>query len=207
VTDREEEILKALCSKVRYFSLEQIARTWWSVQPREIRRTKTRLMHLVGKSWLNYTTVLARPLLGLEAAVIDWHPHNSTPDFSVISRTLQLRWKKPVHKIEVFLAGPRSAAIFGGNVLGVVSNLCQTTHDLHVSELFLRYRSIDPQRASRWIGEHALSRDRKHSKRPDAVIRDEQGEVERAVEFGGAYKPDRVRAFHQDWRTVPYTLW
>ena len=192
MTAREEEILKALCSKVRFFSLEQIARTWWSDQPREIRRTKTSLMHLVERSWLNHTTVLARPLLGLEAAVIDWHPNNSTPDFSVISRTLQLRWKKPANKIEVFLAGPRSAAIFGGNVLGVVSNLCQTTHDLHVSELFLRFRS---------------SRDRKHSKRPDAVILDEQGEVERAVEFGGAYKPDRVRAFHQDWRTVPYTLW
>jgi hypothetical protein len=76
-----------------------------------------------------------------------------------------------------------------------------------VSELFLRYRSVDRQRASGWIGELSFSRDRKHSKRPDAVIRDEQGEVERAIEFGGAFKPDRVRAFHQDWRTVPYTLW
>ena len=97
----------------------------------------------------------------------------------------------------------------GGGALGSVRNLCQTTHDLHVSQVFLFYRENRPDLASLWVGEDSVIPLNEHEKRPDAVLLNEAKEILRVVEFGGAYKADRVQAVHDFcWqRNLPYELW
>jgi hypothetical protein len=199
----------SLCFSVRLFSLEQIARTWWTQTPRETRRCRHRMLTLASQGWLQHTTVLARPLLNLVEPVFGWHPGTKDPDFVAISRELRRRWKLPARKVEVFLASHKAAAILGGTTLGVVKHLCQATHDLHVSETFLVYRRNQPEMASLWVGEDSAVANRSDSKRPDALLRNEHGEVLRVVEFGGAYKADRVQAMHEHClqHNHPYEIW
>ena len=209
MTVRDEEILRLLCSKVRFFSLEQIARTWWTEEPREIRRARQRMMTLAKNAWLKPTTLLARPLLDLVGPIFNWHPGRSDPDFSAVSRALRRRWKLPARKVEVFLASHKAAAILGGTTFGLVKNLCQATHDLHVSEVFLFYREYLSDAATLWVGEDSVISTRGAGKRPDAFLRDAQGRNLRVVEFGGAYKADRVQALHEHCsnQQLPYEIW
>jgi hypothetical protein len=131
------------------------------------------------------------------------------PDFVAISRALQRRWKMPARKVEVFLASQKAAAILGGASLGLVKHLCQATHDLHVSEVFLFYRENRPDQAALWVGEDVVAAECKGVKRPDAFLRGEHGATFRVVEFGGAYKPDRVQALHEHCvaQNHPYEIW
>jgi hypothetical protein len=209
MTPREEEILRLLCFAVRFFSLEQVARTWWSGQPREIRRARQRMRTLARNGWERPLTILARPLLKMDAPVFEWHLDGQDPDIAAVSRALRNRWKEPARDVEIFLATPRATAVMGGGALGSVRNLCQTTHDLHVSQVFLFYRENRPDQASLWVGEDSVIPLNEHEKRPDAVLLNEAKEILRVIEFGGAYKADRVQAVHDFcWqRNLPYELW
>jgi len=209
MTPRDEEIVTLLCFAVRFFSLEQVARTWWSDQPREIRRTRQRMLRLAKNRWVRPLTILARPLLKMEAPIFEWRLGGDAPDTAAVSRMLRKRWKEPAHDVEIFLATPRATAVLGGGALGSMKNLCQTTHDLHVSEVFLFYRENRPELASLWVGEDSVIPLHEHEKRPDAVLLNDAREILRVVEFGGAYKPDRVQAVHDfcRQRNLPYELW
>lgn len=208
MTARDEEILILLCSKVRFFCLEQIARTWWTDKPREVRRARQRMLALAGEGWLKPTTVLARPLLDLSQPIIEWHPGKHAPAFAGVSGELQRRWRLPARKTEVFPASQKAAAIFGGTAVGLVKHLCQATHDLHVSEVFLFYRRNRSDLARLWVGEDSVADDQNASKRPDAILRD-HGNVLRVIEFGGSYKPGRLQAVHEQCfkRQHPYEIW
>ena len=156
MTERDEEIVTLLCFAVRFFSLEQVARTWWREQPREIRRARQRMLILARGGWVRPLTILARPLLKLEAPIFEWNLGGDSPDTAEVSRALRRRWKEPARDVEIFLATPRAIAVMGGGALGSVRNLCQTTHDLHVSQVFLFYRENRPDLASLWLGEDSV---------------------------------------------------
>lgn len=209
MTQRDEEILTPLCFSVRLFCLQQIARTWWASKPREVRRARQRMHDLVEMGWVRSSIVLARPLLDLAAPVFEWQPGMAGPDFVVISRTLQRRWKVPARKVEVFVASQKAATVLGGASLGLVKHLCQATHDLHVSEVFLFYRKNRPEFADSWVGEDCMISECHAAKRPDAFLRSEDRTVLRVVEFGGAYKPERVKALHEHClnQNHPYEIW
>ena len=209
MTPRDEEIVTLLCFAVRFFALEQVARTWWSDQPREIRRARKRMLTLARNGWVRPLTILARPLLKLESPIFEWRPGSLDPEVPCVSRKLQSRWKQPARDVEIFLATPRATAVMGGGAPGSVTNLCQTTHDLHVAEVFLFYRENRPQLASLWVGEDSIIQRSEHEKRPDAVLLNGSREILRVVEFGGAYKPGRVQAFHDFClkRNLSYELW
>ena len=209
MTTRDEEIVTDLCSKVRFFSLEQIAGAWWRGKSDGNGQAWKRLNRLSENGWLTISRVLARPILSLEKPILEWHPDHPRPIFSAVSKALKSRWKESAREVVVFLAGRQAKAIFGGQVLGVVKNLCQTTHDLHVAEVYLLYRREKPDVAKQWVGEDAIALERKSGKVPDALIRDADGSTLRAVEFGGAYAAERVEAFHLhcEQQGIPYEMW
>ena len=209
MTPRDKEILTDLCSKVRFFSLEQIARAWWPEKSDAKGQAWKRLNSLSENRWLTISRVLARPLLTLEKPVLQWHPGEPQPIFPAVSRKLKSRWKKSAREVVVFLASRHAKAIFGGKVLGVVKNLCQTTHDLHDAEVYLLYRREMPEAAEQWVGEDAVALEHKGGKVPDALLRATDGSTLRAVEFGGAYAAKRVEAFHQHCEklALPYEMW
>lgn len=209
MTARDEEIIAALCFKARFFSLEQIARDWWPERALALKLARQRMLSLAGDGWLKNFRVLVRPLLVLEEPVVDWEPRSPAPDFAAVARTLQGRWKSPASRTELFLASPHARAVFGGKLLGAVKNLCQTTHDLHVAEVFLHYRRKDPSISAAWVGEDQLSRSRKRQKLPDAFLQDAEGKIVRVIEFGGAYSASRLSELHDHCaeQCLPYEIW
>ena len=78
-----------LCFAVRFFSLEQVARTWWSEQPREIRRARQRMLTLARNGWVRPLTILARPLLKTGGPIFEWNLGGDGPDTAEVSRALR----------------------------------------------------------------------------------------------------------------------
>lgn len=209
MTARDEEIVAALCSKARFFCLKQVARDWWGEQSGDEKAARRRLLFLAGAGWLKKSTVLVRPLLQLERPVIEWKPYAPAADFSAVSRVLQARWKEPASKTELFLASRHARAVFGGNAIGSIKNLCQTTHDLHVAEVFLFYRRTCPEAAHSWVSEDEVAQKRKGKKLPDAFLKDDAGKIARVIEFGGAYSASRLSELHTHCaeNDLPYEIW
>ena len=115
----------------------------------------------------------------------------------------------PARETELFLGTVKARSVLGGNVPDRVKNLCQTTHDLHVAEIFLHYRRKCPHFVEAWVGEDEIACAEKGVAVPDAYFRDAQGDLERAIEFGGAYSASRVSDFHMFCaaQQMPYEMW
>ena len=85
--------------------------------------------------------------------------------------------------------------------------LTQMTHDLHVSEVFLRYRRRGQQAA--WRSEDQLPSNWPLRSRPDAVLCNESGEIVHAVEYGGDYSATRLIELHVGFSEIDlsYEIW
>ncbi len=208
-TERDEEIIRALLRKIRIISLEQITRAWWPDTTAGRTNAKRRVRELVEHKLLVRESVFARPLLALEAPVFSWKPGKPGPDYGQLSYRLQSRWTTEPRRTTVYLASRRAANIFGATVPGRVKNPSHVTHDLHLSELYFKTLKDEPKLAQAWAGEDVIAPTRVHQKLPDAILLNEKGEPRLVMEFGGAYPPDRVQAFHEDCeaRALPYELW
>ena len=81
------------------------------------------------------------------------------------------------------------------------------THDLHVSEVFLRYRSMGRQHE--WCSEDQLAKGWPIRERPDAVLVDDDRDIVRAVEYGGDYSAERLAELHSGFSSVGlnYEIW
>ena len=204
---RDIELLQALTTRVRLLTAVQIADTWWTNRRRELRATR-RLRALCGAGLLQERAVLAEPFLALEAPVASWAPGDTTPEYHAIAWRLQRRWTQTAQETVVFLATDLAADTVGG-VAARLPTLGQETHDLHVSQVYLRMRRERPQLAAFWLGEEIVRPTRTDEKLPDALIVDPAGNPARVIEFGGRYDHKRVAAFHIDCqsRELPYELW
>ncbi|MCA9152100.1 MAG: hypothetical protein KDA92_22510, partial [Planctomycetales bacterium] len=63
--------------------------------------------------------------------------------------------------------------------------------------------------AEDWVSEDRLPRDWLVKVRPDAAIRDHEGRIARAVEYGGDYPVSRLIEIHEQLASVGigYELW
>lgn len=205
-TERDRAILVALALRVPFFSLQQIARTWWpNSAPLAARR---RLSRLVSDGHLWSAHVTTHPELALEEPASTWAPGDTAPNFAAVSYRLQSRWTGTPAPTTIFRATHAVARRLGGQG-GKLSHQTHVTHDLHMGTLYLRLLQTDPDAAACWVSERELAPERRHQKLPDAAIRAPDGRLERVIEFGGAYNVEHVRAFHEDCerRSLPYELW
>jgi hypothetical protein len=163
---------------------------------------------LVREGWLREFRALSRSLLPLDRPQAVWEPDGAAPEFGPLSWRLRSRWSGSAQIRRVFTVGPRAAGLFAATSAGI-RNSCQVTHDLHVTGVLLRLLASCPAAASLWQGEDAFASERKHEKRPDALLVGPDGIPLRAIEFGGAYPPERLRDFHDDCvaRRLPYEIW
>jgi len=204
---RDEEILRTLTTKVRLFSLRQIANLWWNG---DLANTRRRLRQLTEAELLLSAKVLARPILELNGPIVDWRPGNLNPDFGKIANICQSRIRRiPVRTTGVFIATARTARLFGGRCRGELTHPAQATHDLGVAAVWIHFSVNGPEIAASWVGEDILSVTRAGQKCPDAFILGGDGSVTSVVEFGGDYDRNRIQAFHDDClhRILPYQLW
>jgi hypothetical protein len=207
---RDDEILCALSLKVRLFSLEQLASTWWSEGDAGKDTARRRLDRLVRAGLLHRFRVTIRPLPVLDRPVASWAPGRECPELPEIAWTLQSRWTTDTRQAVVYIASRRCANQFGGRRRGELKHDYQATHDLGVSAMYLRVCQSDPSAAEEWIGEDMLRRVLGHGKTPDAVLAvDPAAAIRLVLEFGGAYDLVRVREFHQycSARELPYEIW
>ena len=210
LTDRDQEILSSLCTKVRLFTAQQIADCWWRDASTSLATARQRMGKLVASEFVAQLRVLAAPLPLLHSPVIAWAPGDEAPDYGAAAWQLQSRWKEPVELTRVYLATNKACRLFGGKRQGSLKAEYQATHDLGVSQMYIQRRIKSEQAIANWIGEDVLAHYRKGQKLPDAVLAPAPGENPSLVlEFGGAYDKRRVEAFHKDCakRELAYEVW
>ena len=207
----DELLLVTLTRCCRILTMRQIGVLFRGegVSPDYLREVSRRVRKLVEKGFLDVVKVLARPPLPLRIPVITWSPGDHSPSFTRAAHRLQSRWTEPVLRLSCVLASERAINLLGGSMKALRHPL-QATHDLGVSQLYLRFRTVAPDLARSWVGEDGLDRTgRFRTRSPDAALCAPDGHVFLALEFGGAYPPARLQSFHEAcvvWKT-PYQVW
>jgi hypothetical protein len=96
----------------------------------------------------------------------------------------------------IFVGSRKLCRLLGGRGGGGLTHPLQASHELAVSAVFLNLIINSPTDAARWIGEDAQPRSCYSHQIPDAVIRNERGAIQLAIEIGGVYSAKRLRRFH-----------
>jgi hypothetical protein len=209
-TTRDHEILKALAVKVRMLSLAQIAEAWWATASRPEVHARRRLSELRDAGLVQETAVPASPLLELSAPVVVWRVGQPTPDHAAVAAILLHRWPAaPTRPTSVFTSTEAANNLYGGPLSVRPIHPAHVDHDLHVAEVYLRYRRTHPELTERWVGEDVRPKSGYRLKDPDAVLEFDGGALIHVVEFGGRYDSERVRDFHDDCakRHRSYEIW
>ncbi len=214
LTKRDLEIFDTLTKRVRVLSLAQVARTWWADAKEPTRVAENRLRILVGENLLQIERAPAHPEIQIEAPVAIWALGQPEPEFGAISYQLQTRWHQhPV--LTPCVSASRAAADRFGGYGGRPPRSVERTHDIHMAQVFLRFRGRHPESVPDWVFEEQVKTERKLAGRrstpgeklPDAFLRSKSGT--RVIEFGGAYGKDKLIAFHGYCKehSFPYEIW
>ena len=211
LTARDSEILESVARKVRALSLSQVARGWWAGSKNPHVFARRRVRQLVAAGYAKTLVVYAAPLLKLDEPLYVWHDGLPSPDFGSLAWQLQSRWPEVAPEpTEIVLAAPASNNQFGGPVSRPRFTSHHAAHDLHVSELFLRFRRSRPEQLAGWLGEDVRPKSGYRLKDPDVLIENGAGRRPLVVEFGGrSYEATHLRTFHEDCaaRGRDYELW
>ncbi len=203
---REEEIIRTVANAVRVMSLRQVAREWWTDTRWGRSRAKRTLNELAVEDLLHVQRVLSRPIEQLESPIFEWNVGDEIPGFAQLSAQLHRRAMKSAAMVTIVFATRRAVTLFGGSRVPNIK-LTQITHDLHVSEVFLHYRRGG--RTRQWVSEDQLPSAWPIRERPDAVLCDDDGQIVRALEYGGDYPAERLANLHDglSWAGLSYELW
>ena len=210
LTSRDLEILHALTHCVRLFSIRQIAYGWWKSASTNSTALRDRIRILAESSWVRRGTVFARPLPLIEQPLFTWRPREPAPAFDALAWKSQSRWTAAAKSIPVIVASNKASRRFlGRNARGIRQGF-QTTHDLGLAQVYLRFRELFPEMIPQWRGERMIAHLRRRKKVPDAVIADEMlWPPILVVEFAGEYDARRLRQFHHVCvkEQLSYQLW
>jgi hypothetical protein len=205
--ERNEALLRVLTHKVRFLTLSQIARTWWSGSGAPEASARQHLRRLAKTGYVERKELLLHPEITLLHPVFSWQPGEASPDCEVISYQCQERWSQPPRVVSVWIATRKAADLFGG-FGGRILRLDHATHDLHVGTIYCHFARHDQERADAWLPEEEIAAEA-GERTPDALLYDRAGNCFLAVEFGGACKAPRVEklhAFGERYR-LAYELW
>ncbi|MEQ9094958.1 MAG: hypothetical protein RIE32_01695 [Phycisphaerales bacterium] len=159
---------------------------------------------LVEAGLLRAITVPSTPVLALEGPVFAWSPGDPAPNFDTVAYALQTRWGDADEQpTRAYAATFKAAASFGGRGRNRYTRLEQATHDLHVTELYIRIRQEEPEIANHWVGEDLIAPElERFEKLADAEIRDGDQTL-LYLEFGGRYGAREVRKKHEFFSGEP----
>lgn len=212
---QDVDLLETLRRRVRVLSLAQVAREWWPEAGDPLRSAARHVERLEAGGHLEVCRFFARPEVTLDAPLATWQRGLPVPDFRAVSLQARRRWSKPpvtVRCVVATRAGKRG---------GRFPRETETTHDLHLAQIYLRLRRELPTRARSWTGETDV-RDRGDGldasryderlgggrKLPDAVAQD--GRHLTAIEMvGESYRHEKLEEFHAFCvaERLAYELW
>jgi hypothetical protein len=195
MTANDFELLDALTHKVRVAKIAQIGRWLWKGVKRPEVSARTRLRALEAHGFVTCFYAEAHPEISLPAPIISWQRGAAPPDFSGASYRLQNRWTRPAVSTACVIATAQAGRLFGGYG-GRFPRESEETHDIHVAAVYFRLCEENRDAARHWISEELIRQRRGYQgeKLPDALI-DRPGD-RKVVEFGGAYKKDKLERFH-----------
>jgi len=209
-TDRDHDILDALARRSRIMSLAQIAGFWWSGGATPEKHARNRLQELQGAGFLDSEPAISVPIISLPGPVFVWSPGQPDPDAYAVSKALISRWPMvdPV-PVLLYFATETTHNQYGGARTPRRPKADHVCHDLHVAELYLKFRRERPEDAKRWIGEDARRKSGRWLKDPDAILDFGSEASPHVVEFGGRYNAKEVAEKHRDCakRGRSYELW
>lgn len=190
-------IIHMLTHSVRLISDYQLP----SLQRQQARQL---LRRLETQGLVQLKTVMTHAELSLSAPLVVWQPGEDPPLYDRVAWQLASRWQGKWRT--TMIASPtKLAQLITGGPLGMRPlRRTEIVHDLHVTGLFLKFVQEVPARARYWIHEDANRDGRaKGELIPDAMI----GLT--AIEFGGRYRADKLRAIHRGHAMAerPYEIW
>lgn len=193
LSEADEELLAVLGRRIRILSVEQAARLYG--RDDDVRHTERRLRRLEQAGLVHVEQFLARPVEHLTAPLSTWQPGLPPPDLGGVARTCHARFSAPAAALDCVIAS-KAARYRVARPEGRPSRMSEVTHDLHLSEVYLRMREELPTRARSWLPEDALKHHgREGDKVPDAIVKD--GLYKTAIELvGSSYRTEKLEAFH-----------
>lgn len=191
-SDRDWEILETLTHRVRFLSVDQIARTWWRDSGHARTAARHRLKRLESEGWVRFIPILSRPEIPMAGPVCSWKPNDPEPDLAAVSYHLNTRWTEPAAPFNAVIASSKAAAELGGKP-GKPPRSSEQTHDLHLSAVYLFKREHAPNEAKHWVIEDLFPREMRglRKKIPDAMI---WGRRKKVIEWGGEYSKRKLEA-------------
>lgn len=171
-------------------SLQQAARTWFieTANPTDAARRMTQSLQREGL--VECATLLARPEVLPDEPLAAWQPGLPKPEFGPIAWKLKKR-----RQDQAAIATPCVAAASGR-----LPRPTDTTHDLHLTAVFLLMCKELPTRACSWVFEAELVRP--GEKLPDAIVTD--GKAKTVIECGGEYDRKRLEEDHEFFASKGY---
>lgn len=190
------DCLSWLTRNIRALSDGQIARVR-GVSPAIVRqgfrRLERRGLVSLSQGFIQIPNAIGEPLY-------EWRPNADTlkPDWDSLSYKAQSRWNVPPLRALVASATKQAMELTGGRIGGRPSRPLEMSHDLTLTQLFLRMLAQDPEVANHWFPEDALTGLSAGEKRPDALLRTIGKDV--FIELAGkAYSAKKLEAIHTDF--------
>ena len=207
LANRDIEILRALSLDVRLLTLGQIASAWWSDSHAGLSTARRRLARLTDTGFLNRLRFAARPLPKIEEPLCRWTPGDADPNFHALSWKLQSRWQHGARPTTVYTATRRTSNLFGGPLRGLLKRSFQarTTWGLPPCTSV----TANEMRPAHTCGSGRTASATTIENGPMPFSPGPDVPPHLAIEFGGAYKPERLRDFHRHCvsQRLPYEVW
>lgn len=206
----EFALLEVLANPLRCLALVQLTRSPLGSHRCSSRRAAQSARQLASSGWLRMSKLFARPLRSLPRPLCQWRHAAPTPDFRALSRHLHQRASLPAALTTIVSATAKTCTLFGARRCSAARiKLTQTTHDLHVAEVFLHYAARGFAPGLHWVGDDDLPDIWPLRQRPDALLVDDAGQFVRAVEYGGDYLQQRLTDLHDGLSSIPlsYEIW
>ena len=213
LTARDMEILHCLTERCRVFSIPQLERTWWQGQTNGALNARARMEKLEAKGYVELREKLVREELMLSGPEITFSPGDPLPEFGTFSWQCRKRWEnREIIPTELVWATEKTKKELNGSVGGRPPRSSEVSHDLMLSKVFLWYREHEPEIASNWVHEDKLRTELGHDAArgefPDALIRtSEDTPPILAIELAGAYRKEKLLAWHAANCHTPYAIW
>jgi len=151
----------------------------------------------------------ASPRPSLEQPLIRVAIEDPRPGFGRLAHLLKHRFYESARAEWIYFAPKTAAAVVGG-LAGRAPRPAETTHDLALAGVYLRFLATMPERAAGWKSEAALILEQHGGAGmiPDALVLEPNGRWT-AIELGGQYDVDKLTSFHQACRDRgwDYEIW
>lgn len=216
LSERDTTIVAILVRCLPVLSLGQISNKLFAGDRANALRS---LGRLASRGYVARHTCLARTPPIIAKPLLTWRPGQDAPSAYRLAYKLNRRWLTQGTRMrQCFTAGPALNALFGFSVAVRPQRPLQISHELGLAEAYLTLCGQGGDRWQRWVGELYYVACQNEAicklmavgtKKPDALILDNEGHVECVIEFGGVYNAKRLEKFHR-WckrERLSYEIW